>query len=76
MTCKEAIEMSNRIVEHEPVSVKDKIQLWYHNMVCKVCLHYHKQNKFITNLFSIKKEVPLLSDQEKEELKKNIEDKK
>ena len=69
INCKTATQMIV-ISEHHTLTFKQKIALWYHNYICKVCLYFQKQSKEINNIIKSQEKdySATLSDQKKKEI--------
>lgn len=73
--CDKATSICNKN-QYCEVSFLDKLKLVMHNFLCKRCKLYSEQNTFMTKLFKThlqKEKATKLCNQEKENLKKNLE---
>lgn len=72
ITCKEATMISVKKSEIS-VSLKDKLRLYMHLIICQYCRLFEKQNKIIDRLLKSWKTGKKLSDSDKSKLQLEID---
>ncbi len=73
ISCEEATAICNKKQYNEATSWQ-KITLWFHVLLCRACSQFTKKNTKLTSLFE-KANLHSLSENEKEQLKKQLENK-
>lgn len=73
ISCKHATELIERNQEEE-LSLKEKIQLRFHNFLCRVCAIYEKQSKMLSKLLTqnANKKMSVTKERDIEHLKEKI----
>jgi hypothetical protein len=73
-SCKKISELIDK--DDEVLTLKEKVILLYHGTLCRSCYHYKSQTKRIDEVilksFEINKTPPLLSEEKKNAIIKNI----
>lgn len=77
ITCEQAHQICNK-AQYNEASLKDKIKLNWHILLCKTCALYSKQNTLLSKMFRFKakdckQQSFCMSDSEKQSLKKEFE---
>lgn len=72
ITCKEATMISVQKAEIN-VSLKDKLRLYMHLVICQYCRLFEKQNKVIDNLLKNWKTSKKLTESDKNKLQLEVE---
>lgn len=67
ISCKKAVELISKR-EELPLGREQRFQLWKHLEDCVLCRRFSVQNKLIIEGFIAKRELPVLLDEEKQEL--------
>lgn len=78
ITCDEATTICDKS-QYGEASIFEKIQLNFHFLVCKICTMYTKQNNKMSKLYKMKandckKEKQCMSSEEKDVLKKQLQE--
>jgi len=71
LSCKKATLLATKRSE-QGLSLKEKLQLWYHYQLCHVCKVWENQSAALDKLLSSMKEGRKLSDEHKSEIKKAL----
>ena len=77
ITCNQATTICDKN-QYSEASIKDKIKLYIHLIVCRICVKYTKQNTTLSNLYKehsqyCKNQKHYLSAKDKEDLKGLLE---
>jgi hypothetical protein len=77
-TCKEVAELTSQSFDHA-LSLRQKIGMYFHLSMCKLCSRHKKQMAFLNHLLDLNKKQPdaihhsvTLSETKKEKIKKRI----
>ena len=72
ISCEEAAHICNR-KQYKEASLKERIQLFIHILICKTCASFSRKNTKLTHLCD-KAKLQSLSSEDKERMKKHIQE--
>lgn len=70
ISCEKAAIISNK-KQYNEATFGERLNLWLHLLICKVCTKFQKKNKQLTSLCN-KAEIKVLSTEEKLEMKEQL----
>ncbi|MCG2461736.1 hypothetical protein K8352_13335 [Flavobacteriaceae bacterium F89] len=72
ISCKEAEEICNK-AQYNEATFWEKLKLWFHIFMCKICAQFTKENSKLTTLCQ-KADLKSLTEGEKAKMKHDLQD--